>query len=251
MIKEKINKNLPRFARQNLVSCSAQNDLPQHLAIMIDGNRRWAKARHLPSWFGHKAGIKRVIEIINYAKKKGIKVLTLYGFSTENWNRSKEEVNYLMELFSNFAKKYASQFKKKGIRFRHLGDIKDLPKQLHRNIQKACELTKNNQEMILNIALNYGGRDEITRAVQKIIRKRTPAEKVTEQLIMANLDTKGLPDVDFIIRTSGEMRLSNFLPLQGIYAELYFPKISWPDFNTHQFNLALEEFKKRNRRLGK
>jgi undecaprenyl diphosphate synthase len=237
--REKINKNLPH------------NDLPQHLAIMIDGNRRWAKARHLPSWFGHRAGIKRVIEIINYAKKKGIKVLTLYGFSTENWNRSKEEVNSLMELFSTFAKKYASQFKKKGIQFRHLGNIKDLPKQLQRNIQKACELTRDSKEMILNIALNYGGRDEITRAVQKIIQKRIPAKKITEQLIMANLDTKGLPDVDFIVRTSGEMRLSNFLPLQGTYAELYFPKVYWPDFDAHQFDLTLEEFKKRQRKFGK
>jgi len=228
-----------------------KDDLPNHLAIMIDGNRRWAKARNLSSFFGHKAGVKRVIEIIKYAQKKGIKVLTLYGFSTENWNRSKEEVNYLMELFSTFAKKYASRFKKKGIQLRHLGNIKDLPKSLQKNIQKACELTKDNQEMVLNIALNYGGRDEITRAVQKIIQKRIPAKQITEQLIMANLDTKGLPDVDFIIRTSGEMRLSNFLPLQGTYAELYFPKVYWPDFDTHQFDLALEEFRKRHRRLGR
>jgi len=228
-----------------------KDDLPNHLAIMIDGNRRWAKARNLSSFFGHKAGVKRVIEIIKYAQKKGIKVLTLYGFSTENWNRSKEEVNYLMELFSTFAKKYASRFKKKGIQLRHLGNIKDLPQSLQKNIQKACKATQNNQGMILNIALNYGGRDEITRAVQKIIQKRIPAKQITERLIMANLDTKGLPDVDFIIRTSGEMRLSNFLPLQGTYAELYFPKVYWPDFDTHQFDLALEEFRKRHRRLGR
>jgi len=226
-------------------------DLPQHLAIMIDGNRRWAKARNLPSFFGHQAGIKRVIEIIKYAKKKGIKILTLYGFSTENWKRSPEEVNYLMNLFSTFAKKYAPQLKKQGIQFRHLGVIKGLPKQLQKDIQKARELTKDNQEMILNIALNYGGRDEITRAVQKIIKKRIPVKKITEQLIMANLDTKGLPDVDFIIRTSGEMRMSNFLPLQATYAELYFPKVCWPDFDKHQFDLALEEFKKRPRRFGR
>lgn len=232
--KEKINKNLP-----------------QHLAIMIDGNRRWAKARNLPSFLGHKAGIKRVVEIIKYAKKKGIKVLTLYGFSTENWNRPKEEVNYLMNLFSVFVKKYIFQCQKQGIQFRHLGDLKELPLELQKIIKEARQLTKDNQGMVLNIALNYGGRDEITRAVKKIVQRRIPAKKITEQLIMANLDTKGLPDVDFIIRTSGEMRLSNFLPLQATYAELYFPKVCWPDFNKHQFDLALEEFRKRHRRLGR
>jgi len=226
-------------------------DLPNHLAIMIDGNRRWAKARNLPSFLGHKAGIKRVIEIINYTESKEIKVLTLYGFSTENWKRPKEEVEYLMRLFTIFAKKYASQFRKQGIQFRHLGSLKELPLELQKEIKKACALTKNNKGMILNIALNYGGRDEITRAVKKIVQRRIPAKKITEQLIMANLDTKGLPDVDFIIRTSGEMRLSNFLPLQATYAELYFPKVCWPDFNKHQFDLALEEFKKRHRRLGR
>jgi len=226
-------------------------DLPNHLAIMIDGNRRWAKSKKLPSFLGHKAGIKRVIEIINYAKSKGIKVLTLYGFSTENWKRPKEEVEYLMRLFTIFAKKYAPQFRKQGIQFQHLGSLKELPSELQKEIKKACALTKNNKGMILNIALNYGGRDEITRAVKKIVQRRIPAKKITEQLIMANLDTKGLPDVDFIIRASGEMRLSNFLPLQATYAELYFPKVCWPDFNKHQLDLALEEFKKRRRRFGK
>ncbi|MFA5392452.1 MAG: polyprenyl diphosphate synthase [Candidatus Paceibacterota bacterium] len=225
-------------------------DLPNHLAIMIDGNRRWAEAKNLPSFSGHKVGIRRVIEIIKYAKKKGIKVFTLYGFSTENWKRSSKEVNYLMKLFTIFAKKYASQFKNQGIKFCHLGDLQGLPLELQKAIKKACSLTKNNKEMVLNIALNYGGRDEITRTVKKIVQKKISAKKITEQLIMANLDTKGLPDVDFIIRTSGEMRMSNFLPLQATYAELYFPKTCWPDFDPHQLDLALEEFKKRQRRFG-
>ncbi|MGC8651098.1 MAG: polyprenyl diphosphate synthase [Minisyncoccia bacterium] len=225
--------------------------IPYHLAIMIDGNRRWAKAKHLPSFAGHQAGIKRVVEIVKYAKKKGIKILTLYGFSTENWKRSPEEVNYLMNLFSTFAQKYASQFDKQGIQFRHLGDIKGLPKFLQKNIRYACQKTKNNHEMILNIALNYGGRDEITRAVKKIIQNKIPFNQITEQIIMKHLDTKGLPDVDFVIRTSGEMRMSNFLPLQSTYAELYFPKVYWPDFDTHQFDLALEEFQIRQRRFGR
>jgi len=229
----------------------AKNNYPKHIALIVDGNRRWARKRGLPAFEGHRRGIKAVEKVLDIAKAYGVKCVTLWVFSTENWKRSPEEVNYLMNLFSTFAKKYAPQLKKQGIQFRHLGVIKGLPKQLQKDIQKARELTKDNQEMILNIALNYGGRDEITRAVQKIIQKRIPVKKITEQLIMANLDTKGLPDVDFLIRTSGEMRLSNFLPLQATYAELYFPKVCWPDFDKHQFDLALEEFKKRPRRFGR
>ena len=227
------------------------NDLPQHLAIMIDGNRRWARSRGLPAFVGHRRGIKRVMEITDYAQKKGIKVLTLYGFSTENWERPPEEVNYLMQLFIQYATKYLPKAKKSGIRFRHLGRKDRLSVLLRQKLRIAERLTKNNKKMILNIALDYGGKDEIVRAVKKIIQRRIPAKKITEQLIMANLDTKDLPDVDFVIRTSGEMRLSNFLPLQSTYAELYFPKIYWPDFDKHQFNLALEEFKKRRRRFGR
>ncbi|MFA5360597.1 MAG: polyprenyl diphosphate synthase [Candidatus Paceibacterota bacterium] len=225
--------------------------LPKHIGIMIDGNRRWAKARKLPSFFGHKKGIERVVEIINYARQKNIKVLTLYGFSTENWKRSKEEVDYLMRLFTEFAKKYASSFLKQGIQFRHLGNMQMLPKDLQKELKKAQQLTKNNDKMFLNIALSYGGRDEIVRAVKKIVQKKIPPEKINEKIIMDHLDTKGLPEADFIIRTSGEMRLSNFLPFQGTYAELYFPKIYWPDFNKKQFDLALKEFQKRQRRFGK
>lgn len=229
----------------------SKNSLPQHIGIMIDGNRRWAKAKKIPSFLGHKKGIERVVEIIDYAFKKNIKVLTLYGFSTENWKRSKEEVDYLMALFTEFARKYAPSFKKKGIQFRHLGNIEKLPKTLQKEIKKAQKLTKNNNKMFLNIALSYGGRDEIIRAVKKIIKKKISVEKINEKIIMDHLDTKGLPEVDLIIRTSGEMRLSNFLPFQGTYAELYFPKVYWPDFNKKQFDLALKEFQKRQRRFGK
>jgi len=224
---------------------------PRHIGIMIDGNRRWAKRRGLLPFLGHKAGIERVVEIINYANQKGIKVLTLYGFSTENWKRSKKEVDYLMKLFTQFARKYAFSFNKKNIQLRHLGDSKKLPLGLQKELKKACRLTKNNRGMVLNIGLNYGGKDEVKRAVQKIIKKKIPAEKITEETIMKHLDTRDLPEADFIIRTSGEMRLSNFLPLQGAYAELYFPEIYWPDFNKKQFDLALKEFKNRQRRFGK
>ena len=226
-------------------------DLPQHLGILIDGNRRWAKSRNLPSFRGHLRGIQRVVEIVKYARKKGIKVLTLYGFSTENWKRDKKEVNYLMKLFTNFARKYAKEFHKLGIKFNHIGRKERLPNDLIKEIEKAEEATKDNKEMVLNIALDYGGRDEVVRAIKKIIQKKLKPFEITEEVLMNNLDTKGLPDVDFVIRTSGEMRLSNFLPLQATYAEFYFPKVYWPDFDKHQFDLALEEFQKRNRRFGK
>jgi len=225
--------------------------LPKHIGILIDGNRRWAKEKKLPAFLGHKKGIERVVEIIDYAAVKGIKVLTLYGFSTENWNRPKKEVDYLMNLFVNFARKYANDFKKKGIQFRHIGGLERLSESLQKEIKKAQRLTKDNKKMVLNIALNYGGRDEIVRAIQKIIQKKISSKKINEKIVMDHLDTKGLPDVDFIIRTSGEMRLSNFLPLQGTYAELYFPKIHWPDFTKKQFDLAIKEFQRRQRRLGK
>jgi len=225
--------------------------LPKHIGIMIDGNRRWAKEKKLPTFLGHKKGIERVVEMIDYAVVKGIKVLTLYGFSTENWNRPKKEVDYLMDLFVSFARKYANDFKKKGIQFRHIGELERLPESLQKEIKKAQRLTKDNTKMVLNIALNYGGRDEIVRAIQKIIQKKIPSKKIDEKTVTNYLDTKGLPDVDFIIRTSGEMRLSNFLPFQGTYAELYFPKIHWPDFTKKQFDLAIKEFQRRRRRFGK
>jgi len=225
--------------------------LPKHIGIMIDGNRRWAKEKKLPAFLGHKKGIERVVEIIDYAAKKGIKVLTLYGFSTENWNRSKKEVDYLMDLFTEFARKHARDFKKKGIQFCHIGGLEKLPKRLQKEIKEAQKLTKNNKKMVLNIALNYGGRNEIVRAIREIVRKKISPEKINEKVVMNYLDTKGLPDADFIIRTSGEMRLSNFLPFQGTYAELYFPKICWPDFTKKQFDLAIKEFQKRHRRFGK
>lgn len=230
---------------------TSSEKLPQHLAIMIDGNRRWAKKRGLPPEAGHEAGIKMVVRIINYSLKRGIKVLTLYGFSTENWKRSEQEVNHLMKIFLDFSQKYAPLFYKKKIQFRHLGDLNRLPSNLQKSLVKAQRLTKKNDKMILNIALNYGGRDEIVRAIKKIIKDQVPAEKITEELVLNYLDTKGLPEVDFVIRTSGEMRLSNFLPLQSTYAELYFPKVLWPDFDEKQLDLALKEFQRRKRNFGR
>lgn len=245
-------RSSPKTKKANWVNKAGKTKkLPDHLGIMIDGNRRWARSRGLPAFEGHRHGIKRVVEISDYAQKKGIKVLTLYGFSTENWERPSEEVKYLMGLFVDYATKYLPKVKKSGVKFQHLGRKDRLSPLLRQKIRLAETLTKNNKKMVLNVALDYGGRDEVARAAQKIAQRKISANKITEQLIMDNLDTKGLPDVDFIIRTSGEMRLSNFLPLQGAYAELYFPKIYWPDFDTRQFDLAMKEFQRRQRRFGK
>jgi len=234
---------------------SSNNSLPQHLGIMIDGNRRWAKKRGLPPFEGHRKGIQRVEEIIKYAYKRGVKILTLYGFSTENWKRNPKEVNFLMNLFEKYVKKGLKEEQKKDkkyyIQFRHIGRRDRLPKHLVELLEKLEKATRKNSQMVVNVAIDYGGRDEVVRAVKKIIRKKLKPEEITEEVLMKNLDTGDLPDVDFVIRTSGEMRLSNFLPLQATYAELYFPRIYWPDFDKEQFDLSLEEFKKRERRFGK
>jgi len=234
---------------------SSNNSLPQHLGIMIDGNRRWAKKRGLPPFEGHRKGIQRVEEIIKYAYKRGVKILTLYGFSTENWKRNPKEVNFLMNLFEKYVKKGLKEEQKKDkkyyIQFRHIGRKDRLPKHLVELLEKLEKATKKNSQMVVNVAIDYGGRDEVVRAIKKIIRKKLKPEEITEEVLMKNLDTGDLPDVDFVIRTSGEMRLSNFLPLQATYAELYFPRIYWPDFDKEQFDLSLEEFKKRERRFGK
>ncbi len=233
----------------------SNNSLPQHIGIMIDGNRRWARKRGLPPFEGHRKGIQRVEEIIKYAYNKGIKILTLYGFSTENWKRSSKEVNFLMNLFEKYVRKGLKEEQKKDkkyyIQFRHIGRKDRLPKHLVELLKELEKATKKNSQMVVNVAIDYGGRDEVTRAVKKIVRKKLKPEEINEEVLMKNLDTNDLPDVDFVIRTSGEMRLSNFLPLQAAYAELYFPKIYWPDFDKKQLDLALEEFKKRERRFGK
>jgi len=226
-------------------------NIPNHIGIIIDGNRRWAKKKNLPSLVGHKKGIDNVKTIILYAQKLDIKIITVYGFSTENWNRSKHEIDYLMKLFEKFIDKNIQKFHKTGIQLRHLGNLKKLPLSLQKKIHQAIQLTKNNKKMIFQIALNYGGRDEIKRLIQKIIREGIKSEDINEEYISKNLDTKGLPDPDLIIRTSGEQRLSGFLLWQVSYSELYFPKIYWPDFDKNELNKAISEYQLRKRRFGR
>ena len=220
----------------------------QHLGIILDGNRRWAKEKGLPTSEGHRHGLKRVREVVEWAKEQGIKILTLFVFSTENWKRPKKEVNFILKLAKEAIDKYLNQLYQEGIKVRVIGERKKLPKSLRELIEKAEELTKNNKKMILNFALSYGGRAEVVEAVKKIIKEKIPPEKITEKVISKHLWTT---DLDLIIRTGKEQRLSNFLIWQAAYSELYFCKKYWPDFTKRDFIKALKEYYRRQRRFGR
>lgn len=224
---------------------------PNHLAIIIDGNRRWAKKRGLSSFQGHKKGLDNVEKITDHCFKKGIKILTLYVFSTENWNRSEKEINYLMKLFiDSLTKKNIKKFNDKGIKFQTIGQKEKLPKLLQDRIKETEKATQNNKKSILNLAVSYSGRLEIIQAIKKIIKKKIPINKINEEIINQNLWTFGLPCPDFIIRTGGELRLSNFLTWQSTYSEFYFTKKYWPEFSEKDFDKALKDYGKRERRFG-
>jgi len=222
--------------------------IPNHLGIILDGNRRWAKERSLPTFEGHRRGFEKLKKVVGWCKDRGIKILTFFVFSTENWKRSKKEVNYLMRLAEKGILKYAKEIYKKGIKIRIIGQRKKLPKSLQKAILKVEKMTKNNKEMIVNFALSYGGRAEITEAIKNIIRKNIPPEKITEKTISQNLWTS---DLDLLIRTGKEQRISNFLIWQAAYAELYFSSKYWPDFTEKDLDLALKDYKQRQRRFGK
>jgi undecaprenyl diphosphate synthase len=227
------------------------NKIPNHLGIIIDGNRRWAKKRGLSSFQGHKKGLDNVEKISDHCFEKGIKILTFYVFSTENWNRSKKEVNYLMKLFiDNLTRKNIKKFNDKGIKFQTIGEKEKLPKLLQEKIKETEKATENNKKSILNLAISYGGRAEIIQAIKNIIKKKIPINKINEEIINQNLWTAGLPYPDFIIRTGGEIRLSNFLTWQSAYSEFYFTKKYWPEFIEKDLDKALKEYSKRERRFG-
>lgn len=225
--------------------------IPTHVAIIMDGNGRWAKARGLTRLEGHKAGTENLRGIIRACVDFGIKYLTVYAFSTENWTRPSDEVNGLMLLLESVVENELAELHQEGVQIRHIGRLEALPKGLGEKVKNAIEITKNNQRLILYIAWNYGGRDEIVYAVQKIIEAGIPANEVTEETITNHLFTQKCPDPDLIIRTSGECRTSNFLIWQGIYAEWVFTPILWPDFNKEELRKALIEFGSRERRFGK
>lgn len=224
--------------------------IPRHIAIILDGNRRWARANNLPTLEGHHRGYNNVKKIALSAFKSGVEILTVYAFSTENWRRDQKEVAYLLKLFKLLVDREASSLMKKGIRINFWGRREDFDHALRAGMKRVEAATKNNQAGILNICLSYGGRDEIVRALRKIVRAGTPANNISEELVSINLDSAGLPDPDLIIRTSGEERLSGFLTWQAVYSELYFTKKHWPDFDTQDLRLALKAYGRRKRRYG-
>ena len=232
----------------------SKENMPKHIAIIMDGNRRWAKEKGKPASFGHKEGAKTLEKIVRYAKNIGIKYITVYAFSTENWKRSEEEVSTLMNLMMNYLESYSKRADSENIKVQILGNRQGLSDKMNDLIEKCMERTKDNTGITFNIALNYGGRDEILGAVKNIAEKiqnnEMKIEDITEQTISDNLYTKGQPDPDLLIRTSGEIRLSNFLPWQLVYSEFVFVDKNWPDFSEKDLDEAIEEYQKINRKFG-
>ncbi len=226
-------------------------NIPQHIVLFPDGNRRWAKSRGLESLKGHEEGEKKFDDFLHWCKNKGVKIVTVFGFSSENWKRSEVEVNYLMELFEKYLGEGIEQFNKEEVCVRIIGQKYKLPKSLQEVIEKVEGATKNNKKMHLNLAVSYGGKWDILQAIKKIVEEKIPSEKIDETLFESYLSTAGLPNPDLVIRAGGETRLSNFVLWQAAYAELYFSPKMWPEFSEEDFNLALEEFDKRTRRFGK
>ncbi|MBW6409744.1 isoprenyl transferase [Clostridium weizhouense] len=230
------------------------NNVPKHIAIIMDGNGRWAKKRNLPRSMGHKAGVETIRKIVKESKRLGVKYLTLYAFSTENWKRPKEEVNALMKLLVLYLKKEVDELNKNGVKINVLGDIEKFPTECKVNLERAMEITSKNVDINLNLALNYGGRDELVRAVKFIIKDLEEAkiktENINEELISNYIYTKGMPDPDLIIRPSGEQRISNFLLWQCAYSEFWYSDIAWPDFNEDDLQKAILDYQNRDRRFG-
>lgn len=229
-------------------------NIPQHIAIIMDGNRRWAKEKGIATKEGHKAGAENLENIAKFCNEIGVKYLTVYAFSTENWKRSKDEVSALMLLLKNYLKKFSKDANKDNIKINILGDIDNLEDVLKKDINAAIERTKNCTGLTLNIAFNYGGRAEITNAVKRIAQmvanKEIDINDINEKIVGQNLYTETQPDPDLLIRPGGELRTSNFLPWQLVYSEFYFIDKYWPDFNNEDLLEAIKTFNKRNRKFG-
>jgi len=219
--------------------------------MIMDGNGRWALSRGLPRLAGHKAGTENLRRVIRASAKFGIKYLTIYAFSTENWGRPPEEVKGLMYILEDVIDRELGELHKEGVQLRHIGRLERLAPSLQEKVLNAVELTKNNDRLVVIIAFNYGGRDEIVNAIQNIMKDGISAEEVTDQLVSRYLYTAGVPDPDLIIRTSGELRVSNFLIWQAAYSEWYVTPTYWPDFDEEEYRHALETFASRDRRYGK
>ena len=222
--------------------------LPKHIAFIMDGNGRWAKLRGKARTYGHKRGVEAIEAVIEHAQKIGISIMSFYAFSTENWKRPQEEIDYIFNLLKEYLEKHKDDFKTNNIKLRVVGDITKLSKDLQKAIEQAQKLTEKCDGLLVNICLNYGSRVEIIRAINNIIRDGV--KEVDDELFAKYLQTEGIPDPDMVVRTSGEYRLSNFMLYQCAYSELYFPKVYWPDFKEKELEKAIVEYQKRNRRFG-
>ena len=229
-----------------------KNKIPNHIVLFPDGNRRWAKQKGLPGLKGHLKGHEKFKDFLRWCQEKGVKIVTVFGFSTENWKRSKKEVSYLMSLFKKGLsnKKEIEKFQKAGVRVKIIGQKKRLSKSLQKVISNIEELTKNNKKFYLNLAVSYGGRWDILQAIKRIIREKIPVKKINEDLVQSFLSTAGLSAPDLVIRAGGEKRLSNFVLWQSAYSELYFCPKLWPDFSEKDLDKAFQDYAKRQRRYG-
>ncbi len=230
---------------------NALTKIPTHVAIIMDGNGRWATQRGLPRNEGHRAGVENMRRVLTAAVEFGIQVLTVYAFSTENWGRPEDEVHGLLDILEETITREVPELHKNGVRLHHSGSLEGISQRMQEGVQSAIELTKNNDRIVLNVAFNYGGRAEILNAVRRMMMDGVKPEQVDEKLFERYLYTAGLPDPDLIVRTAGEMRLSNFLIWQAAYAEYYSTPTLWPDFDKEQLYLALVAFSQRQRRFGK
>lgn len=227
------------------------SNYPEHVAIIMDGNGRWAKQRGLPRLAGHKAGVDNLRRVVTACVDFGVKVLTVYAFSTENWGRPKEEVEGLMNILETVIDNELKDLHAQGVRVKHIGELQKLSPALQKKVRDGVTLTENNTNLTLNIAFNYGGRDEILHAMRAIMNQNVKPEDLTVDMVSDHLYTAGLPDPDLVVRTSGEFRVSNFLIWQSAYSEWYITDTFWPDFNKEQFKAALDAYANRDRRFGK
>ncbi len=225
--------------------------VPQHIGMIMDGNGRWAKQRGLSRSEGHRQGVENLRQILEACGEFGVNYVTIYAFSTENWQRPRAEVRFLLRIIDYYIDRELMELHKSGVQLRHIGNLDALNQRLQNKINQAIEMTRNNDKLILNVAFNYGGRSEIVQAVQRIVADQIPPEDITEDILAAYMYTAGQPDPDLIIRTGGEMRLSNFLTWQSTYAEYYTTPTFWPDFDRDELYKAIMHYCSRERRFGK
>lgn len=250
MNRHRLDKKGKIGLRKRMTIQLSNENLPKHVAIIMDGNGRWAKAKNRPRLFGHHAGMKTLRKIVKASSDAGIKVLTVYAFSTENWKRSQEEVEGLMNIAVEYFKKEVGELNRNNVKINVIGDINGLNTKVQEASQNAMKMTENNTGLIFNVALNYGGRDEIIHGVKALVNRGLDVSEITEECLSQELYTKGICDPDVLIRTGGENRLSNFLLWQCAYSELFFIEGFWPDFDETAYYQIIKDYQKRNRRFG-